>query len=34
LESQGYKVNRFWNNDVMNDVNGVIRIIELALNDK
>jgi very-short-patch-repair endonuclease len=34
LESQGYKVIRFWNNDVMNDINGVIRAIELALNDK
>ena len=34
LESQGYKVIRFWNNDVMNDINGVIRVIELALNDK
>jgi very-short-patch-repair endonuclease len=34
LESQGYKVIRFWNNDVMNDINGVIRAIELALNDR
>ena len=33
LESQGYRVVRFWNNDVMNDVNGVIRAIELALHD-
>jgi len=24
LESQGYKVIRFWNNDVMNDIEGVI----------
>jgi very-short-patch-repair endonuclease len=31
LESQGYKVVRFWNNDVMNDMNGVIGAIELAL---
>ena len=23
LESQGYKVVRFWNNDVMSDINGV-----------
>jgi len=34
FESQGYKVIRFWNNDVMNDINGVIRAIEFALNDK
>ncbi len=34
FESQGYKVIRFWNNDVMNDLNGVIRVIELALNDR
>ena len=33
LESQGYKVVRFWNNQVMNDINGVIRAIELVLND-
>jgi very-short-patch-repair endonuclease len=32
LESQGYKVFRFWNNQVMNDMNGVIRGIEFALN--
>ena len=31
LELQGYKVIRFWNNDVMNNINGVIRAIELAL---
>lgn len=31
LESQGYKVIRFWNNDVMNDLNGVFRAIEFAL---
>jgi very-short-patch-repair endonuclease len=31
LESQGYKVIRFWNNDVMNDINGVIRAIEHGL---
>ena len=34
LESQGYTVIRFWNNDVMNDINGVISVIKLALNDK
>ena len=27
LESQGYKVIRFWNNQVMNDIEGVIREI-------
>jgi len=34
LEAQGYKVIRFWNNAVMNDINGVIRAIELALLEK
>jgi len=33
LESQGYKVIRFWNNEVMNDINGVIRNIQFALED-
>ena len=27
LESKGYKVLRFWNNDVMNDIDSVIRAI-------
>jgi len=31
LESQGYKVIRFWNNQVMNDIEGVIRAIVLAM---
>jgi very-short-patch-repair endonuclease len=31
FESQGYKVVRFWNNQVMNDVNRVIQAIEFAL---
>jgi very-short-patch-repair endonuclease len=31
LESQGYKVIRFWNKEVMNDTDGVIRAIMLAL---
>ena len=31
LKSQGYKVIRFWNDKVMNDMNGVIRAIELTL---
>jgi len=34
LESREYKVIRFWNNDVMNDIEGVIRKIEFALNEK
>src|SRR6185369_8323743 len=31
LEAQGYRVLRFWNNDVMNNMNGVVRSIEFAL---
>ncbi len=31
LESQGYKVIRFWNNDIMNDIDDVIRAIMLAM---
>ena len=31
LESQGYKGIRFWNNDVMNNVEGVILVIIHAL---
>ena len=31
LESKGYKVVRFWNNDVMNDMDGVIRAIIQAM---
>jgi very-short-patch-repair endonuclease len=34
LVSQGYTVIRFWNNDVMNNINGVIQVIEHALNEK
>src|SRR6266542_899691 len=34
LESQGYKVIRFWNNDVMNNLEGVILAIIHALGDK
>ena len=34
LESLGYKVIRFWNNDVLNNINGVIQVIEHALNEK
>jgi very-short-patch-repair endonuclease len=31
LEAQGYKVIRFWNNQVMNDIDGVIKEIVFAL---
>jgi len=34
FESQGYKVIRFWNNQVENDIAGVIQVIEIALNDE
>ncbi len=34
FESLGYKVIRFWNNQVENEINGVIRAIEFALNDE
>ena len=30
FESKGYKVIRFWNNDVMNDIESVIRAIKYA----
>lgn len=31
LESLGYKVIRFWNNQVEKEMNGVIQVIEMAL---
>jgi len=34
LESQGYKVIRFWNNDVLNNSDGVILAIIHALEDE
>ena len=34
LESQGCKVIRLWNNQVMNDIEGVIRVIVFALGEK
>ena len=34
LEEQGYKVIRFWNSDVMNDINGVVLAISHALKDE
>ncbi len=33
LESQGYKVIRFWNDKVMNDIEGVAKAIQFALED-
>lgn len=33
LESQGYRVIRFWNNDVMKDIDSVMRAILNALED-
>ena len=34
FESVGYKVTRFWNNAVMNDINGVIRAIQMELRER
>ena len=34
LESQRYKVIRFWNNQVMNDIEGVILAISFALDEQ
>ncbi len=34
LESLGYKVIRFWNNDVMNNIDGVILAILYAMEDE
>jgi very-short-patch-repair endonuclease len=34
FEAQGYKVLRFWNNEIMNDINGVITKIQFALEEK
>jgi very-short-patch-repair endonuclease len=34
LESQGYKVIRFWNNDVVNNIDGVILAIIHAMEDE
>ncbi len=33
LESKGYCVLRFWNNDVMNDIEEVMCVIDMALNN-
>jgi very-short-patch-repair endonuclease len=34
LEAHGYRVLRFWNNDVMNDIEAVLKVIWGALNNK
>ncbi|MBI4732292.1 MAG: endonuclease domain-containing protein [Chloroflexi bacterium] len=34
LESKGYRVLRFWNGDVMNDINGVMGVIQNAIQGK
>ncbi len=34
LESLGYRVLRFWNNQVTNDINGVVLSIEYALENR
>lgn len=33
LNSQGYKVLRFWNNDVMNNIEGVLSVIWQAMKE-
>lgn len=34
LKSQGYQVLRFWNNEVMKEIQGVVRAIQMALNEQ
>ena len=34
LKSKGYKVLRFWNNDVMNDIDSVLNVIWDTLNEE
>ena len=34
LESRGYKVLRFWNNEVLKNIDSVIRAIQLTLNNE
>jgi very-short-patch-repair endonuclease len=34
LASRGYRVLRFWNNDVLENVEGVLTTIQAALNDR
>ena len=33
LESRGYRVLRFWNGEVMNDLEGVLHVIDMALEE-
>ena len=33
LEAQGYRVLRFWNNDVLGNIEGVLDVIAAALAD-
>ncbi len=33
LESMGYRVMRFWNNEVMGDINSVLRAIHMAMEE-
>jgi very-short-patch-repair endonuclease len=34
LESKGYRVLRFWNNQVMNEIEGVLHVIYAALHEE
>jgi very-short-patch-repair endonuclease len=34
LESRGYRVLRFWNNQVMNEIEGVLHVIYAALHEE
>jgi very-short-patch-repair endonuclease len=34
LESRGYRVLRFWNNDVMNNLEAVLKVIWSVLNEE
>ena len=34
LESQEYKVIRFWNNQIEKEMGGVVQVIEMALDDR
>jgi len=31
FEARGYRILRFWNNDVMNDIEAVLHAIDIAL---
>jgi very-short-patch-repair endonuclease len=33
LESKGYRVIRFWNGEVMNNIEGVLRAVDMALEE-